>query len=303
MKTFLPRLLILVGLFLSVTFGSPEPIKNSSSPVVIGSANFVESRLLAEIFAQALEAEGVAVERHFDLGPREVYLEALRQGDIDLIPEYLGSALRYLSDDPAAGNGDPSASVTYSALQATLQDTELRALDYADAENTNVVVVTQALADRYDLLTISDLRGAASELVFGGSAECMERIACYRGLTDIYDLSFRDVKTLDTAGPDTVMALADGEVDVTFLFSTQGVITEQGFVMLEDDRGAQPAENIVPIVRAETVENLGESLTDPLNAITDRLTTGELRALNTRMDGGVALADVAREWLRENLGN
>ncbi len=291
----------MVCLLLSVALGSPEPVERSASPIVIGSANFAESELLAEIFAQALEAEGVAVERHFDLGAREVYLEALKQGEIDLVPEYLGSTLRYLSGDAAAG--DPAAAATQRALQAALQGTELRALDYAEAENTNVVVVTQSLADRYNLSTISDLGSAASELVFGGSAECMARIACYRGLTDIYDLSFRDVKTLDTAGPDTVMALANGEVDVTFLFSTQGVITENGFVILADDRGAQPAENIVPIVRSETAKGLGERLTDPLNAVTSRLTTGELRALNAYLDDGAALEEVARAWLGENPGN
>ena len=301
MKTFLSRLLVISCLLLSVAFGSPEPVTSPASPVVIGSANFAESELLAEIFAQALETEGVAVERRFDLGAREVYLEALRQGEIDLVPEYLGSALRYLSGDAAAG--DPTAAATQRALQAALRGSELRALDYAEAENTNVVVVTKAMADRYGLSTISDLRGAANELVFGGSAECMERIACYRGLTDIYDLTFREVKTLDTAGPDTVTALAEGEVDVTFLFSTQGVITENGFVILADDRGAQPAENIVPIVRAETAENLGARLTDALNAVTGRLTTGELRALNTRMDEGVALEGVARAWLGEGLGD
>lgn len=299
MKTFLTRLSVIACLLLGVALGSPDPVKSPASPVVvIGSANFAESELLAEIFAQALEAEDVAVERRFDLGAREVYLEALKQGEIDLIPEYLGSALRYLSGDAAAG--DPAAAATQSALRAVLQGTELRALDYAEAENTNVVVVTQSLADRYDLSTISDLRGAASELAFGGSAECMERIACYRGLTDIYDLTFREVKTLDTAGPDTVMALADGEVDVTFLFSTQGVITENGFVILADDRGAQPAENIVPIVRSETAESLGGRLTGPLNAVTGRLTTAELRALNAHLDDGAVLEEVARVWLGEN---
>lgn len=301
MKTSLMRLSVTASLLLSVALGSPEPAKSPASPVIIGSANFAESELLAEIFAQALEAEDVAVERRFDLGAREVYLEALKQGEIDLVPEYLGSALRYLSSDAAAG--DPAAAATQRALQATLQGSELRALDYAEAENTNVVIVTQSLADRYNLSTISDLRGAASELVFGGSAECMERIACYRGLTDVYDLTFREVKTLDTAGPDTVTALADGEVDVTFLFSTQGVITENGFVILADDRGAQPAENIVPIVRSETAENLGGRLTGPLNAVTDRLATGELRALNAHLDDGAVLEEVARAWLGENPGN
>lgn len=230
MKTFLMLLALPICLLLSTTSGSSQPATGAAEPVVIGSANFAESELLAEIFAQALENGGVTVERAFDLGSREVYLGALEQGEIDLVPEYLGSALRYLSGDAAAG--DPAAAATRKALQKTLQGTELRALEYAEAENTNVVVVTQALADRYGLTKISDLQNATGELVFGGSAECMERIACYRGLTDVYGLRFREVKTLDTAGPDTVEALADGEVDVTFLFSTQGVITEQGFSYL-----------------------------------------------------------------------
>lgn len=295
MKNFSTLLIVSSCLLLSAALGSGQPKERAAEPVVIGSANFAESELLAEIFAQALEAGGVAVERDFDLGSREVYLEALKEGKIDLVPEYLGSALRYLGDDAAAGN--PAAAATQRALRKALEGTELRALDYAEAENTNVVVVTQALADKYGLVNISDLQNAADKLVFGGSAECMERIACYRGLTDLYKLRFREVKTLDTAGPDTVKALADGEVDVTFLFSTQGVISEQGFVVLTDDRGAQPAENIVPVVRADAAQNLGARLTGPLGAVTQRLTTDELRALNARLDEGTALKEVARTWL------
>ncbi len=295
MKKFSVLLTISWCLLLSAAFGSAQVEERAAEPVVIGSANFAESELLAEIFAQALEANDVTVERNFDLGSREVYLEALKEGKIDLVPEYLGSALRYLSGDAAAGN--PTAAATQKALQKALQETELQALGYAKAENTNVVVVTQALADKYDLTNISDLQNAADKLVFGGSAECMERIACYRGLTDVYKLQFRAVKTLDTAGPDTVKALADGEVDVTFLFSTQGVIAERGFVILADDQGTQPAENIVPVVRTKTVTDLGERLTSPLDAVTQRLTTDELRALNTRLDEGMALKEVARTWL------
>lgn len=277
-------------------FGAPEPV--AAAPLVIGSANFAESELLAELFAQTLEAEGVAVARRFDLGAREVYLEALRRGEIDLVPEYLGSALRYLSGDAAAG--DPDAAATQRALRAALTGTGLEALNYAEAENTNVVVVTSALAERYNLATISDLRSVSGELVFGGSEECMTRIACYRGLTDLYGLTFREVKTLDTAGPDTVAALASGAVDVTFLFSTQGVIAEQGFVVLADDRGAQPAENIVPLVRTEIAAQLGARLDDSLSAVTDSLTTRMLQTLNIRMDEGAAPADVARAWLKSS---
>ncbi|CAA9573151.1 MAG: hypothetical protein AVDCRST_MAG86-1882 [uncultured Truepera sp.] len=293
MKTSL--ILLAICLLSNAALGAPQAKERAAEPVVIGSANFAESELLAEIFAQALEANNVAVERNFSLGSREVYLEALKQGEIDLVPEYLGSALRYLSGDAAAG--DSTAAATQKALQRTLRKTELRALDYARAESTQVVVVTKALADKYELADISDLQNAADELVFGGSAECMERTACYRGLTDVYGLHFREIKTLDTAGPATVKALAGGEVDVTFLFSTQGVITERGFVILADDRGAQPAENIVPIVRTENVQSLGERLTGPLGAVTQRLTTDELRTLNAQLAEGEALKEVARTWL------
>ena len=296
----LTYLLTAFSLLLSVAFGTSATTR-SEMPVVIGSANFAESELLAEIFAQALEKSDVEVERRFDLGPREVYLEALKRGELDLVPEYLGSALRYLSADAAAG--DAKAAATYKALQGALQGTDLQALTYAKAEDKNVVVVTQALAKRDNLSTISDLQNVSDALVFGGSAECMKRIACYRGLTDVYGLRFGAVETLDTAGPETVAALADGKVDVTFLFSTQGVITGRGFVILADDKGAQPAENILPLVRRETTEALGARLTDPLRTVTSKLTTAELRALNAHLDEGEAAKDIARTWLRENTEN
>ena len=98
-------------------------------------------------------------------------------------------------------------------------------------------------------------------------------------------------------------ALADGKVDVTFLFSTQGVITDRGFVILADDKGAQPAENILPLVRRETTKALGARLTDPLRTVTSKLTTEELRTLNAHLDEGEAAKDIARTWLRENTGN
>lgn len=281
---------------------SPSPVaKPADGPrptVRVGSANFPESVLLAEIYGQALEANGYPVERNLNLGNREIIQPALQNGQIDLIPEYLASFLAFASDDVEATT---DADETRQRLNQVLQSRGLEVLEPAPAVNTNGFVVTQATAQRHNLRKLSDLQPVASQLVLGGPPECPERAFCLLGLQDTYGLEFREFLPLDVGGPLTVAALENEQIDVGVLFTTDPAITQRNFVLLEDDRNLQLADNVAPVVRQELLNQAPPDLRSTLNAVSAKLTTETL----IRLNGQVAAErrdprDVAAEWLQQN---
>lgn len=264
--------------------------------ITVSSFNFNESTILGEIYAQALEAEGFTVDRNLNLGNREVVQPALQSGEIDLAPEYVGSLAGYLELDASS-----DSAATWAAAKAALEDVGVTLLDYAPAQDKNGYVVTRATADAYGLSTVSDLAPVAGEMTFGGPPECPEREFCLRGLESVYGLEFAAFKPLDVAGPLTVAALDSGEIDVALLFTTQGIIAENGWVLLDDDQGLNPAENIVPAVNQEIVDAYGDELTGLLDRVNAALDTATLTALNGRADiGGEDPALIATDWLTDN---
>jgi osmoprotectant transport system substrate-binding protein len=275
--------------------GSKEPT-SGAQPIVIGSFDFSESRILAEIFGQALEDQGYPITRLENVASREVMEPALEQGFVDFVPEYQGTALTFLWH----GREIPATSTreTHRKLAEVLGDKGIAVLDYAPAENKNEVVVTQATAYRYRLKNITDLRAVAHQLVIGGPPECPSRPLCLDGLQDTYGLKFKEFRPLDAGGPMTVAALEGGEIDVGILFTTSPAIPVRRLIVLEDNRNLQPSENIVPVVRKEVAETHGSEFTELVNSITDRLSTDTLRRLNQRVElGGEAPAAVAHRWL------
>jgi osmoprotectant transport system substrate-binding protein len=264
--------------------------------ITVGSFNFGESLILSEIYAQVLETNGYPVGRSFNLGSRELVYPALTDGAIDLLPEYTGSLLTFRGGTPLA---DQDA--TYAALTAAIGSDDLVALDYAPAQDKNGIVVTGATAASLGLTTVSDLAAHNGTLVFGGPPECPQRDLCLLGLERVYGLEFASFSPLDVGGPITVAALKGGEIDVALLFTTSGVIAAEGFVLLEDDLGLQPAENIVPITTAEIVAAYGADFTDLLDAVSAKITTSDLTAMNKRYDIDTEDAEViAAEWLAAN---
>src|SRR5918994_4357651 len=211
--------------------------------VAIASYNFPESRLMAEIYAQALEDEGVQVRRELDLGPRELVLPALRQGRVDIVPEYLGTALTAAAPSDTVDRSDPEA--VSRALAEAVEPWGLRVLRHADAQNQNGLVVTRPTAERLGLGTTSDLVPLASGLTLGGPPECPSRRYCLEGLSDVYGLRFAAFVPL--AGQSYVrQALEDDVVDVGVLFTTDGALAADDLVLLDDDRPLHPAANLVP---------------------------------------------------------
>jgi osmoprotectant transport system substrate-binding protein len=262
--------------------------------ITVGSANFSESALVAEIYAQALEAEGYSVERKLNVGTREIYKPALESGELDLVPEYIGTMLDFLVEDQASSD----SAATHAALQEAWAPLGITVLDYAEAQDRNGTAVTRETAESLGLALTSDLAEYNGTLVLGGPPTCPERVSCLIGYTDTYGLDFAEFKPLDAGGPITVTALESGEIDVAVMFTSSGVILAKDFVLLEDDLGLQPAENLAPAVRTEIVDAYGNRFKDVLNAVSSALTTEELIALNKRVEiDGEDPDKVATSWL------
>jgi osmoprotectant transport system substrate-binding protein len=276
--------------------GGHEAPSAPAEGVAVASFNFPESRLVAEIYAQALEDEGIPVRRELDLGPRELVLPALRQGRVDIVPEYLGSALTAAAPAVTVDRSDPDA--VSRALAGAIEPWGLRLLSYADAQNQNGLVVTRATAERLALRTTSDLGQVARRLTLGGPPECPSRRYCLEGLADVYGLRFAAFVPL--AGPSYMrQALEDYVIDVGVLFTTDGILAGDDLVLLEDDRDLQPAENVIPVVRSDVLDAAdGQRVAAALDEVSQRLTTANLRFPNWRVSvAGNDVVSEARGWL------
>jgi osmoprotectant transport system substrate-binding protein len=266
--------------------------------ITVGSFNFAESELLAEVYSQALTDGGYEVRRAFGLGPREFVVPALQSGLVELVPEYAGTAVEFLS----RGASEPVADLgaTHDALERTLVGSRVTALASAPASDANAVVVTERTADRLGLDRISDLATVASGLSFGGPPECPNRRFCLLGLEATYGLTFEEFVPLDVGGPLTRQALENGNVDVGLLFTTDPAVAEDGLVALEDDRDLQPAENVTPLVNREVLDRWGNQLVELVDGVSRDLTTQDLLDLNAQVESGRAsIAAAAAAWLEE----
>ena len=267
--------------------------------VTVGSDSFAEAQIVGEMYAQVLEDAGYTVTRQLDIESREVRLPAMENGEIDIAPEYTYTLLTVLDPknksltDPEIA-GDPQALA--DELQPLLAEMGLTLLEPSDVVDTNALVVSQETADEHGLETISDLSDVAGDLVLGGPAECPERPLCIPGYQRVYGVEFADFKPLEYGA--TITALEGGEIDVGLLFSTDGTIQEKGFVLLEDDKNLQAADNITPLVREEVLDDEIEEL---LNTVSAELTTEEITVLNKRANVDVEdPADLAEEFLTDH---
>lgn len=268
----------------------------SDDGVRIGSFDFAESALLAELYAQAIEAAGIPVSRLGRIGPREIVAPALELDRVDLVPEYLGSALAFWGSQP----GESDADSAHEALSEILDPRGLMVLAPSPAQDQNVFVVTDDVATELDLEDLSDLSTVAGSMRFGGPAECPERPLCLVGLEEVYGIEFAEFipqRSLTF----TAEALRRNEIDVGLLFSTAPELTDFALHLLVDDRGLQPPENIVPVVRADAIERWGSAVEEVVDRVSTRLTTIDLRLLNARVSNGEPLNELVREWLSENL--
>jgi osmoprotectant transport system substrate-binding protein len=265
--------------------------------ITVGSFDFPESVLLAHIYGDVLKAEGFPVRVLPGLGSRELVDPALLSGLIQLVPEYAGSALQFNSLGRQSATSDVMA--TSKALTQLMADRGVVAGLPAAAQNTNAIVVRAATGARYGLRSIADLARVAPRLTFGGPPECPGRAYCLPGLKQSYGLRFKSFIPLDAGGPLTLQALQAGDIDVALLFSTDPSISARHLVVLADDRRLQPAENITPLVSRDVVARYGAGPVAVLNAVSARLDTVSLRALDALVEiHGQDPRQVAERWLR-----
>ncbi|HSU08716.1 MAG TPA: ABC transporter substrate-binding protein [Pseudonocardia sp.] len=296
----------LAGLALALTAcgGGGDPLSSGSGQtsgaaapndtIVVGSANFVESQILAEIYAQALSAKGVTVEKRLNIGSREAYIPALQDGSIDLIPEYSGVLLQYF--DKAADETAPDA--VYTALQEALPD-NLVVLDKSAAEDKDAIVVTRETATQLNVKSIADLAPQCGNLVFGGPPEFQTRPDGIPGIQKTYNCSFKEFRSLDAGGPLTVAALKNGDVQAADLFTTDASIETNDFVVLDDPSNNFAAQNVLPLINKAKASDTVKST---LNEIATKLTTENLTALNAEAAGEAKPSPetVAKNWLSQN---
>jgi osmoprotectant transport system substrate-binding protein len=288
-------------LLLSACGGGSDPLAPSgggqepapADTISITSADFPENRLLAEIYAQALEKAGVTVERDFGIGAREVYFPGLEDGSWDLVPDYTGVLLQFINPDAT----ETAPDAVYDALK-TQVPAPLTVLERSTAENKDAVVVTAETAAQYGT-SLADYGPACGQLVFGGPPEFQTRPDGLPGLAETYGCTFKEFRALDTGGPVTVTALADGTVQAADLFTTDPAIEERGFVVLEDPQNNFAAQNVVPLINSAKAT---PQVTEVLNGVSAKLTTEGLIDLNRQLNAPEKpeVDTVATGWLSAN---
>lgn len=289
--------LALAGVTLLTACGSADPLDSSgestagtNETIVVGSQAYYSNEIVAELYAQALEAGGFTVDRQLQIGQREVYMPELEAGKIDVFPEYTGNLLQYFDADTTATSSDD----VYAALVEALPE-GLRVLDQAEASDQDSYVVTSEFAKQHDLAEIGDLAGVAG-LVLGGNSELETRPYGPTGLKEAYgvDVSFTPIE--DSGGPLTVKALRDGQVQLVDLYSADPVFAEGDLVVLQDPKGLFLASHVVPVV-SERVDDEAAAI---INKVSAALTAEDLQQLGAQsVNDEAPAAKIAAAWLKE----
>ncbi|MET9390689.1 ABC transporter substrate-binding protein [Streptomyces sp. NPDC006624] len=276
---------------------SEDPLQGGGAAkgtIVVGSNNFAESILLADIYGEALKAKGIEVEYKPNIGSRETTYGLMKNGTITVLPEYNGSLLAYLD----AKAKPKTVEETTSAINAKL-DAKLELLEPSAAQNKDSVTLNAQTAKKYGLTaqsSIADLEDVAGDLVFGGSPEFQTRHQGLVGLKSVYGLEFKSFKSLDAGGPLTQAALKRNTVQAADVFTTDPTIAREKFVVLKDPENLFGFQNVQPLVRKGELPEKGA---EALDAVSAKLDTAALREL----DAQVQLEkkdplDVARAWLK-----
>jgi osmoprotectant transport system substrate-binding protein len=291
----------LVMLLLSAC-GSSNPlgggeISGDLKSIKVGSADFPESNIIAEIYAQALEANGFEISRQFGIGSRETYIPAVQDHSIDLIPEYTGNLLQYFDKENEVTDPQAVLLALYDKIPG-----DLSILTPSPANDQDTVAVTSETAQRWNLKTIGDLARYSPEVKFGGPSEFISRAEGLPGLKAKYGLDVPQanfVSISDGGGPATVRALVDGTVTAADIFSTSPAIPQNKLVVLEDPKNNFLAANVVPLVASQKMSNQLKSV---LNAVSAKLTTEALIEMNTATsgNGGMDPDEAAQKWVQDN---
>jgi osmoprotectant transport system substrate-binding protein len=288
-----------LGATLLVLFGACT--SGGSKPTIkIGSDGFYEAKLMAEIYAQALEAKGYQVDRTgIGLGGRKVTAPALESGQIDLKPEYIGSGLSYY--EAGKQTGDPKANQTELQNVLSGKGGGITVLDFSPAQDQNAFVVRKETADSLKLTKMSDLAAVQGQLKLGLATDCPTNPVCGQALKDAYGLDTSKATLLAACDTPMADALKNKTIDVGELCSTQPDIIVNGFVVLQDDKATQPADNISPLVRNDYLAKVDKAaFSKILNDLSAKMDTATLTDLGKQIAVDKKdIAAVAKQWLKD----
>jgi osmoprotectant transport system substrate-binding protein len=267
--------------------GSP-----TGDTIVIGSQDYYSNEIIAEIYAQALEAADYTVDRQFRIGQREVYVAEIEDGTIDLFPEYSGPLLTYWDPETTARLEHE----VYPALEAATPE-GLRVLDASTATDQDTYVITKEFSDEYGISSVADLADAPAPVTLGGPAEGQIRPIGPTGLRDTYGVDVDYTVIEDGGGPVTVQALQDGVIDLAVLYTASPIVADPTLVQLDDPAGLLLSSHVVPIAS----DKIDEDAAAIIDGISADLTPEGLLELNTRsVEEQVSAATIAADWLAEN---
>lgn len=279
--------------------GGSDPLDEESTPassasssdeaLVIGSQDYYSNEIIAEIYAQALEAEGYSVDRQFRIGQREIYVPEIEAGKIDLFPEYSGPLLKYWNADSTAQQEKD----VYTELAVEAPE-GLRILAQSPATDQDSYVVTQEFAEEWSLETIEDLTKVTTGLTLGANSEAETRPNGPIGLKDVYGVDAGFTPIEDSGGPLTVKALQDGAIQLAIIYTADPSISDNKLVSLADTKGLFLASNVVPLAS----DNVDEKATEIINNISTMMTAQDLLDMNARsVNEQLPAADIAKDWL------
>lgn len=285
--------IMLLGTIILTGCGTTDPLSNNAShsdnTIVIGSQDYYSNEIIAEIYAQALEAHGHKVDRQFRIGQREAYLPEIEAGTIDLFPEYTGPLLQYWKADTTARLTDD----VYTELQQAVPN-GLRVLNQSPATDQNSYAVTQKFADEWRLKTIGDLTNVTTPITLGANSEGQNRPYGQAGLANTYGVNVNFAPIEDGGGPLTVDALNRNDIQLAIMYTANPSLTKNNLVTLDDPKGLFVASHVVPLAS----NDVDEAAADIINKISAAMTPEELLALNARsVDEGLPASTIAKDWL------
>lgn len=266
--------------------GGGETAAAGGGELVVGGANFTEMLVMQAMYQALLEDAGYTVTTQA-VDSRELYYDAVKSGDIDVVPEYAATLAEFVNRAANGADAPPVASAdvdaTVSALRGLLGDQGVEVLEPAAAVSQNAFAVTTDFAAQNSLTTLSDLGALGQPLVLAATEECPDRPFCQPGLEQTYGLSIAQVLPLGFGTLATKQAVVDGDAQLGLVGSTDGSLDQLGLVALEDDKGLQNADNLIPLVTTDAAGD--QALVDALNSLAPVLTTEDLAALNAEVDG------------------
>jgi osmoprotectant transport system substrate-binding protein len=271
---------------------APSGLPSQPGSITIGSADFGESELLADIYGDAMAAKGVKVSKHLKIGERGVYMAAMKDGSITAVPEYTGSILPFLLGKSTSAK---TPDEVYSQLQTVAANNGFAVSKFSAAQDSDTITVTQATATKYHLKSIGDLKSVAKNLTFGGPAQFKTRPDGIPALKTVYGVQFGRFTVTDAGGSVTVNALKNGSVDAADVFSTDPSIAANHFVSLADPKSMFAAQNVVMLF---SKKSLTQPMLDASNAVSAKLDTTTLASLDAKLSSSDA-DTVAKTWLKQ----